>query len=123
MTTSTSLIFNFTQRDGVLIIELRGALDSALAMEPVAEAMAQTSAANVVVVFDDIEYINSAGFGGLVRFSDAVEHAQKSLYIVGLKSKVHLVFSAVGAHSILNILPTLKDALERIQSPTKPANP
>src|SRR6185436_16488726 len=101
MTTSTSLIFNQTLRDGVLIFKLRGALDSALAMEPVAEAMAQSSAANVVVVFDDIEYINSAGFGGLVRFSDSVEHAKKGLFIVGLKSKIHLVFSAVGAHNIL----------------------
>jgi len=121
MTTSTSLIFNLTQRDGVLIIELRGALDSALAMESVAEAMAQSSAGNVIVVFDEIEYINSAGFGGLVRFSDAVEHAKKSLYIVGLKSKVHLVFSAVGAHSILNILPTVEDAMKRIQSEANPA--
>ena len=98
MTTSTALNFNQTVRDGVLVIELRGALDSPLSLDAVAEAAAQSDACNVILVLDELEYINSGGFGAVIRLSDAVTHVQKALYVVGLQSRVHLAFSLIGAH-------------------------
>lgn len=113
---STDLNFSQTVRDGVLVIGLRGALDSPLSLEPVAEAALASGAANVILVLDELEYINSGGFGSVIRLSDAVVHAKKALYIVGLQDRVHLVFSLIGAHSLLNVLPTLDDALAMIKT-------
>jgi anti-anti-sigma factor len=116
MTISTATNFSHTLRDGVLVIELRGALDSPLSLEPVSELAVANAAKNVVLVLDEIEYINSGGFGAVIRLSDAVTHAGKTLYIVGLQDRVHLVFSLIGAHSLLNVLPTLNDALAKIKT-------
>ena len=116
MTISTALNYNLTNRDEVLIIELKGAVDSALSLEPVIENALASHARNVVVIINDIDYINSAGFSALIRLSDALDQEQKEVYFVGLQSKVHLVFNSIGAHSVLNILPSLDDALARIKS-------
>jgi anti-anti-sigma factor len=116
MTISAALNFSQTRRDGVLVISVRGALDSPLSLEPVNEVAGASDASNVVLDLNEIEYINSGGFGAVIRLSDAVTHAGKTLYIVGLQDRVHLVFSLVGAHSLLNVLPTLNDALAKIKS-------
>ena len=117
MTTYTPLNFTQTIRDDVLIVDLRGAIDSALSLDGLADTAIRNPAANVVLVLAGVDYINSAGFSALIRFSDAVTFGAKSLYIVGLESKVHVVFQSLGAHSIFNILPTLDDALARISAP------
>lgn len=116
MTISAALNFSQTVRDGVLVIGLRGALDSPLSLEPVAEAALASDAVNVILDLNELEYINSGGFGAVIRLSDAVVHASKTLYIVGLQDRVHLVFSLIGAHSLLNVLPTLDDAIAKIKS-------
>ena len=116
MSISTALNFTHTLRDGVLVIELHGALDSPISLEPVSEVAVASAANNVVLVLDELEYINSGGFGSVIRLSDAVTHANKTLYIVGLQDRVHLVFSLIGAHSLLNVLPTLNDALTKIKT-------
>jgi len=69
-----------------------------------------------VLVLAGVDYINSAGFSALIRFSEAVTLGAKSLYIVGLESNVHVVFHSLGAHGIFNILPTLDDAMARIKA-------
>jgi anti-anti-sigma factor len=114
MPAMTTLHFSETYRDGVLILEVRGPIDSALALDPMIDVATQTTAHHVVVVISDVDYINSAGFSALIRLSEAVTQLNKGIYIVGLQSKVHLVFTSLGAHAVLNILPSLKDALERI---------
>jgi anti-anti-sigma factor len=114
MTTYHPMTFTTTVRDGVLIIELRGAIDSALSLDPALESSLRSEAHNIVLVLTHIEYINSSGFSALIRFSDALGKSSKALYIVDLQSKVHIVFHSLGAHSVLNVLPKLDDALEQI---------
>ena len=118
MPTLTTLNYSETFRDGVLILELRGPIDSALALEALIEIAMQSSAHHVVVVISEVDYINSAGFSALIRLSEAITQKNKGVFIVGLQSKVHVVFNSLGAHAVLNILPSLKDALERIQAST-----
>jgi anti-anti-sigma factor len=120
MTTITELSFSEAMQEGVLVLELRGAVDSAHSLEPVAERASQSMASDVVVVFSDVDYINSAGFGGLVRASDSIAQNKKRLFIVGLQEKVHLVFHTVGAYNILNILPTVREALLQIKLDAQP---
>jgi anti-anti-sigma factor len=119
MSATTALNFSQTNRDGVLILELRGAVDSALVLEPVIELASHASAKAVIVVISDVDYINSAGFSALIRLSDAVTNQEKAIYFVGLQEKVHVVFNSIGAHSVLNIVPSLSDALARIQTSAK----
>ncbi len=119
MTTSTTLNFTEAYRNGALILELSGAIDGPFALEPATEVAISSQAAHVIVVISGVDYINSAGFGALIRLSDAVTEKKKGLFIVGLQSKVHVVFQILGASSVLNVLPTLNDALARIQALAK----
>ena len=119
MTTYTPLSFAQTFRDGTLIMELKGAMDSALCLDGALEAAEQSPARHVIVVITGVDYINSAGFSALIRFSDVVTEGEKTLYVVGLEEKVHVVFHSLGAHNVLNILPTLTDAMARIAEEAK----
>ena len=119
MTTYSPLSFTQTFRDGTLIVELKGAMDSALCLDGALDAAEQSPANHVVIVLKGVEYINSAGFSALIRFSDVVTEGEKTLYVVGLEEKVHVVFHSLGAHSVLNILPTLNDAMARIAEEAK----
>jgi anti-anti-sigma factor len=119
MTTYTPVSFAQTFREGTLIVELKGAIDSALSLDAAMESAVVSAAKSVVIVLTGIEYINSAGFSAVIRFSDAVTEAGQTLYVVGLESKVHIVFQSLGAHSVLNILPNLNDAMARIAEDQK----
>jgi len=119
MTTYSPLSFTQTFRDGTLIVELKGAMDSALCLDAALDAADESPAKHVIVVLTGVDYINSAGFSALIRFSDVVTEGKKTLYVVGLEEKVHVVFHSLGAHSVLNILPTLNDALARIAEEIK----
>jgi len=115
MTTSTVLQFTETVQDGSLVYRLRGALDTTLSLDALMESAVQHASKNVILVLTDVEYLNSAGFGGVVRLSDALVHCGKTLYIAGLEPRIHLVFSMVGAHNILNVVKSVEVALDMIQ--------
>lgn len=119
MTTSTSLNCSFTLRDEVLIVELRGAIDTVSVLDAVMAQSVQTVAGDVIVVISDVDYINSAGFSALINLAEAITEKEKGVYLVGLQSKVHVVFNSIGAHSVFNILPGLDEALDRIRSARK----
>ncbi|HEY3322247.1 MAG TPA: STAS domain-containing protein [Planctomycetota bacterium] len=109
-------------RDGALVIDLTGSLDSALDLDASAFAIEQTSADHAIAVLTGLDYISSAGFSALIRLSEAAAAAKKTLYIVGVPLRIHLVFSALGAHNVLHILPTLEDAMQKIRSGQPCAN-
>ena len=104
----------------MLILELRGPLDSATALNPLVEAALRTDARHVIVALGDVDYINSAGFGALAHMSELVTQSAKKIYVVGLRNKVHIVFDSLGAHHIFNILPNLDDALARVKAAETP---
>ena len=92
MTTYSPLSFTQTFRDGMLIVELKGAMDSALCLDAALDAADESPAKHVIVVLTCVDYINSAGFSALIRFSDVVTEGEKTLYVVGLEGstlKVH----------------------------------
>jgi anti-anti-sigma factor len=117
MHTTTALTFTHTYRDDVLVLELKGDMDSAVVLEPLIELSVKSAATDVVVVISDVEYINSAGFSALIRMAEALDEKNKHIYLVGLQTKVHVVFESIGAHSLFNVLPTLEDAFKRIKQP------
>ena len=119
MTTYTPLSFITTVRDGVLIVELRGAIESALCLDAAMDVALKSPVSNIIISLTGIEYINSAGFSAVIRLSEAITESERTLYVVGLESKVHVVFHSLGAHSILNVLPNLDDALARIADAEK----
>ena len=112
MTTSASLNFIHTVRDGILILELRGAIEAAQSLDLATETALQAEAKNVIVVLTEVDYINSTGFGALVRLSDTLSHQGKTIYVVGLQAKVHIVFNVLGAHHLFNVLSSLDEALK-----------
>lgn len=115
-TSATGTQFTESFRDGALILELKGPIDSTLTLDSLISLVNARGVSDVVVVLDGVDYINSEGFGALIRFSDAVAGLQRSLYIVGLQAKVRVVFDTLGVGNLLNVLATVEDALDRIRS-------
>ena len=116
MTLSTAPRFSQSYRDGVLIVELSGALDCTLALEQIAELTQTSPAQNVVVNLAGLEYINSAGFSALIRLSDLARQNHKTLYLTGLERKVHVALRWTNATQFLNIVPSLNEALAHTQT-------
>ena len=115
MNTATVLQFIQTTRASASIFSLSGAIESFGCLDAVAGMAMASDKNNIIIVLGNVDYINSVGFGSLIQFSDRITESNKQLFIVGLQSKVHLVFTALGAHSVLNVLPKLEDALARIR--------
>jgi anti-anti-sigma factor len=116
MVAGTGVRFTETRHNGTLVFALEGPVDSALSLEALIERVDEIEAHNIVVVLDRVIYINSEGFGALIRFSDRVAALRRNLFVVGLQSKVRVVFDTLGVGNLLNILPTLDVALDRIRS-------
>jgi len=116
---SLSLRFDCSERQGAAIFDLTGAVDSPTALEPVLEAALQCKPNCVILVLNGVDYINSVGFGSLIHFSDSIIAKEKTLYVVGLQAKVHVVFTCLGAHKVLNVLATLDEALARLEPPAE----
>ena len=115
MSIFAALNFTHTYHDGILVLEIKGAVDSAFSLEPVIDLSVKSPAQDIVVVISEVEYINSAGLSALIRMAEALDQQGKHIYMVGIQSKVHLVFQSIGAHSLFNVLPTLDAAIAAIK--------
>lgn len=122
MATATSIRCKESFTNGTVILRLEGCIDSALALDFLIARVGGLEARNIVVVLDGVDYINSEGFGALIRFSDKVTSARRSLYVVGLQAKVRVVFDTLGVGNMLNVLPTLDDAMNLVRSSSPSAS-
>jgi anti-anti-sigma factor len=116
MTESLALNFSQTVREGTLIFEMRGAIESLQSLDLVVESALQAGEKYIIVLLTDVDFINSTGFGALVRLSDMMSQQGKKIFFVGLQTKVHLVFHSLGGLHFFNVLPTLEEAFKAVET-------
>lgn len=99
-------------RDGALVIQASGRLDSssAGALEAVLPARIQAHD-KVVVNLSDVPYVSSAGLRVLLIGAKAARSGGHRLALVGLSDSVREVFDISGFTSLFTIAPDLESAL------------
>ena len=83
-----------TDLAGVLVLEPSGAIDSTNAKAFAARIieLAQARQSNLVIDFQKVKYISSAGFRSLLLIGKSVESAQRKLVLCGMGPEVKRVF-------------------------------
>lgn len=58
----------------------------------------------VTINFENVDYINSAGIGGIISIYKSLIETNKDLFLVKLKPHIYSVFNIAGLTKILNII-------------------
>ncbi len=65
---------------------------------------------NIILDFQEVPYIDSAGLGTLVSILREVRNYQKELKIVGLRKNIKRIFEMTRLDNIFNIYDTIEEA-------------
>ncbi len=66
----------------------------------------------VLINLKDLEYINSAGLGILIRIAKIMENKKRPLAFSSLKENIFEIFKIAGFTNILTIFPTQEEAMK-----------
>jgi anti-sigma B factor antagonist len=99
----------------VEIIYLNGFLDAHTA--PQLESMISTTIASgknrIIVNFQNLDYISSAGLGVFMVFIEEVRAAEGDIKLAAMQSKVFTVFDLLGFPMLFDIVDTEEEALSK----------
>lgn len=98
------------------IVSVKGRIDAVTSPELetyLAEA-AEGDAKILIVNFDELDYISSAGLRVILMLAKKMKANQRGFILVGVKGRIKQVFEMSGISSILKILDTEGEALEQV---------
>ncbi|MGQ0614383.1 MAG: STAS domain-containing protein [Planctomycetaceae bacterium] len=99
-------------RDGVATLHLAGVID-AHTLDRFESSLAQAAASGVrslLLDCDELHYVNSAGFGELIRYSDRFNEKGGSLVLARVPPKVGVILEMLGLKSVIPIHASLEEA-------------
>src|SRR5258705_3266441 len=101
-----------TDMAGVLILEPAGGIDSSNAKAFAAQvvAVAQARQCNVVIDFQKVKFISSAGFRSLLIIGKSMDGAQRKLVLCGLGTEVRRVFDIAMFDDLFAVCATREEA-------------
>jgi len=101
-----------TDVDGVLVVEPSGGIDSTNAKAFAARVMDSANArqCNVVIDFQKVKYISSAGFRSLLIIGKSIESAKRKLVLCGMGPEVRRVFEIAMFNELFVICSSREDA-------------
>ncbi len=104
--------------EGTEILYLKGFLDAHTApqLEAALGGLVQNKKYFIVVNFQDLDYISSAGLGVFMVFIEDIRDQQGDIKLVGMKPKVFTVFDLLGFPMLFDILDSEEDALSKFQT-------
>ena len=99
-------------QDGILILEPAGRVDNTNAKQFAAEIIKviQTRQCGVVIDFQKIRYISSAGFRSLLIIGKLMEDANRKLVLCGMAADVRSVFDFARFDEVFVICSSRQDA-------------
>ena len=103
------------QEQDARIISVTGRIDAVTSPELetyLAETMGE-DAKKLVLNFDGLDYISSAGLRVVLMLAKKMRAGQKEFILVGVKGRIKQVFEMSGISSILDMRETEGDALEQ----------
>ena len=97
------------------IFKLKGRLDSKTSPEfekKIFDAI-DSGSTNMVVDFEDLDYISSAGLRVILKATKNLKRSEGSFVLCSMKDYVKEVFEISGFDTFLPIVPTLDDAMNQ----------
>lgn len=100
--------------DGVVTISLSGVIDSHtldLFDAGLAKALDHDGARSFVLDCDQLRYVNSSGFGELIRYSDRLKDRGGVLVLARVPPKVAIILEMLGLKSLIPIVASLEEGV------------
>jgi anti-anti-sigma factor len=100
--------------DGVVLIHLAGVIDAHTLdkFEGALDEALENDAKSLVLDCEELRYVNSSGFGELIRYFDRLRERQGTLVLARVAPKVGIILEMLGLKSLIPITTGLDDALE-----------
>lgn len=105
------------EKDGTSIVRLEGRLDAATSAEVERElsSLVESKKEKILLDFDKVEYLSSAGMRLLLSMSKKIKSAGGQLVLFSIHDDVMEIIRMAGFESILSIHPDEQRALENSQ--------
>ncbi len=104
-----------TEVGGLLVVEPVGGIDSTNADEFTSHVMdaVNTRQCNLVIDFQNVKYVSSAGFRSLLIIGKSMEGAQRKLVLCSLGPEVRRVFEIGALNELFVICASREDATQQ----------
>ena len=110
------LVLRATARqDGVVTIHLAGVIDAHTLDKfeaALKKALEFKTTKSIVLDCDELRYVNSAGFGELIRYFDQIKEKGGTLVLTRVPPKVGIILEMLGLKSLIPIVTSLKEGTE-----------
>ena len=100
------------ERRNLLIFEIHGDLIDANDIHAIDDFMLNRTETRVIIVLEDVGYMNSSGFSGIILLADHLKERNVRMMIVGLNRNVQIVFNSLGASDVIETYPTIDVAIK-----------
>lgn len=111
--------FEVSRRDeeSVSVIDIKGYLDAHTApvLEKEIQNLIDADKFNIVVNFNELDYISSAGLGVFMGFIEDVRDKKGDIKLTNMTNKVFKVFDLLGFPAIYEIFKDEKEAVMRFK--------
>lgn len=100
--------------DGVVLIHLAGVIDAHTLdkFEAALDEALEGEAKSLVLDCEELRYVNSSGFGELIRYFDRLREREGTLVLARVAPKVGIILEMLGLKSLIPITTGLDDALQ-----------
>lgn len=105
-----------TKKNDINIFKLNGRLDSNTSPDlekKLMEAM-EGGARNVVIDFENLDYISSAGLRIILKTTKDLKRTEGNIVLCAMQDYVKEVFEIAGFDSFLPIVPTVEEAVSKV---------
>ncbi len=105
-----------TKKNDINIFKLNGRLDSntSPALETKLMEAMEGGARSVVIDFENLDYISSAGLRIILKTTKDLKRTEGNIVLCAMQDYVKEVFEIAGFDSFLPIVPTVEDALAKV---------
>ena len=106
---------NTKQQDNIDILYLNGFLDAhtSVELEKYFEKLIADNKYNIVVNFDKLSYISSAGLGVFMAFIETARNNSGDIKMCGMSEKIYNIFDMLGFPILFEIYKEEKSAIEK----------
>jgi len=104
--------------DNYNILDLRGELDAHTAsqLEDELKQLISERKFNIIVNFDDLDYIASAGLGVFMAYIEDVRSLGGDIKLTNMNKRVYNVFDLLGFPTLYDILDREEDAIDKFNN-------
>jgi len=113
------------ETDGPTLIHLAGVIDAHTldAFEGALRDAIESGSRAIVLDCDEVRYVNSAGFGELIRYHDQLKERGGQLVLARVPPKVGVILEMLGLKSLIPVATGLDEARRIARMPVEPDAP